>query len=254
MRKHAKVVSRGIFYTLCCLPCLISQRTLLCQTTNQQKAMAPNAWMKQVPQPSSQSPSVSPEQRGQRDAFADKAFGGAEPLTPDTAGRNHISEGSVVYGNVPEIPPLGPESAVIVARFNSYVPVLSDSHRSVYTEINLAVQQVVHAAGDPLHPGDSITVLRGGGTVVYADGRVLSYLADPASFSIQPNHTYLLIVSRKSDGQFYLVDKGWDVSTGIVTPNDLYETIRTQRGEAQLAGLPLDTAVSILTKATSSTP
>jgi hypothetical protein len=252
MWTHPKSVCKNICCSFCCLFLLTSHSILLSQAIGEKQAEASNDWMKQIPMTSRDSPAVSPEQRARRDAFADNSFGSIEPLTPDTAARTHVSGGSVVYGkgSVPEIPPVGPESAVIVARFSSYTAVLSSTHRSVYTEIALIIQQVVHVGDDPLRSGDVITVLHPGGTVLLPEGRVLSYLTDRESFSLQPNHTYLLVVSRKPDGHFYVVDKAWDVSTGVVRPNDLYESIRSRKGESQLAGLPLDAAVSLLKKTT----
>ena len=94
----------------------------------------------------------------------------------------------------------------------------------------------------------SITIAIPVGTVNLPNGRFLSYLTDPKAYALQPDHTYLLVVTYKPSGQFFVLNKSWDVTTGVVRPNSSHEATRYAQGRSHLVGLPIDVAVSEIKK------
>ncbi|MDQ2711113.1 MAG: hypothetical protein M3Y24_02570 [Acidobacteriota bacterium] len=191
---------------------------------------------------------VSPVFRYDRDNFFDQSLGNPQPLTPETAGHSHVSEGAV-YGAPPELPPLSAEDVLIMGRFETYHSVLSASHRSIYTEVRISVQKVIgQGAGQHISSRTDLVIAIPGGTVQLSDGRIISYLTDDRQYSIQPDHTYFLLLGHQNLGDFYVLEKSWDVTGGVGKPNTPFEVERANKGQSRLTGLSVDAAVSELKK------
>ncbi|MFN3322037.1 MAG: hypothetical protein ACK5AZ_00960 [Bryobacteraceae bacterium] len=58
-----------------------------------------------------------------------------------------------------------------------------------------------------------------GGTVTDSDRRTISFLTPPRLYFVEPGKTYLLAASYRPLEEFFVVDRSWDLSTGIVEPN-----------------------------------
>jgi hypothetical protein len=211
-------------------------------------APAANAWMK-VASPVSAALNLEPILRFDRDSIFDSAIGSPAPLTPANAGSSHMSQVSY-YGDLPEIPALTDSSLVIVGRFVGFQSILSSSHRSVYTEIDVAVQQVIGGLMQrSLGPGNHLTILIPGGTVDLGGGAIVSYLTDGQDYSLQPNHSYLLILKHQPKGDFFTVEREWDITGGVARPNSPYEAERLAKGKSRVSGLLVPDAIAEVRKA-----
>lgn len=246
--KPMLTLQQFVRFSICLLTITISINSFA-QESAIRKPGQSNWWMKTATSPGV-TDNVSPILRYDRDQFFDQTIGSATPLTPENSKNTHMSEGAV-YGMPPEIPSLSPNTAIVVGGFKSYHAVLSASHRSVYTEVRLEIEQVVKQGTDVhVSSATAVTVAIPGGSVSLAEnGQVISYLTDDRQFGIEPNRTYLLVLSYESLGDFFTLKKNWDVTDGVVKPNSVLEIERATKGQSRLVGLPLAAAVSELKKA-----
>ncbi len=132
-----------------------------------------------------------------------------------------------------------PNRSVVTATFTKHSSVLSASEYSLYSEMTLRVNQVFEDRGGSqrLSPGSDITVIVTGGTVKLPSGRTVSYEARPREWSLQPGHTYLLVLSYYKEGDFYFDFDSWDVSDGAARPSDCRTEYWARTGRSSLSGL-----------------
>lgn len=76
-------------------------------------------------------------------------------------------------------------------------------------------------ASGKLRSGSTMTAIVPGGTVPDFDGRAISFLTHPRQCFVEPGKTYLLAASYRPLEEFFVIDRSWDLSTGIVEPNFL---------------------------------
>jgi hypothetical protein len=207
-------------------------------------AGAANGWMK-IATDLSQPETASPAIRQQRDSHFDASpLASRVPLTPDSAPLHHVFAGAHVAGQ-PEIAEVS-NRAVVIATFTGYRSILTASGREVYTEVTFHVSNVFEdTAGRAVRDSD-ITVALRGGTVKTAGGNVISYLTGPRPYFIQPQRTYLLVLSHHADGDFYSRAGDWDISDGVVRANSDRESRIAQQGKSALVGLSKDQLVRLL--------
>ena len=209
---------------------------------------APNAWML-IPTPVSASDNVPASLRYARDQHYDGIANGGwltgQPLTPESAAGIHIG-GWAMDTRGPEIPN-EPNRAVIIGKFTSSRSVLSASRHSIYTEITVHVTDVFEDVAGHASPGSDITICYMGGTIKTDSGQVISLLTDPQKYSLQPGHTYLLVLRHYPDEDRYSAQADWDLSDGIVRGNSETSIARQKQGRSSsLIGLTMDQLRSAL--------
>ena len=203
-----------------------------------------NAWMK-TPTTLPSADDVPAPLRHDRDSFLDAPFRKGHPLTSDNGSATVVSEGPHSPTD-PEIPTF-PNRAVVIGTFKTSRSLLSASGLSVYTEVQFQVDTVFDKGPALVLSGTTVTVALAGGTVRKSDGQIISFLTQPRAYSIQPNGTYLAILNYKNNGQFYTLDKTWDLSDGITRPNSSLEKDRADRGQSTLVGLSKDQLIQLFT-------
>jgi hypothetical protein len=188
---------------------------------------------------------VSSAVRQRRDSFVDAyPLASREPLTPESAPLHHEFPGrfSTRDSEIRDVP----NRAVLIATFSEYRSVLTASGHEIYTEAKFRVGNVFQDTAGHAVPHSDITILVRGGTVNTNDGKTISYLTDPRKFSIQPQRTYLLVLGYHIDGDFYKIDRSWDVSDGMVRVNSEVEQKRVQEGRSTLVGLTTEQLIRSL--------
>ena len=132
-----------------------------------------------------------------------------------------------------------PDRAVLTGKFTEHHSVLSASEYSLYSEVTIHVDQVFddRTGRGTLAPGQDITILFDGGTVILPGGRVLSHHTEPVDFCLEPEHKYLLVLSYQREGDFYILESDWDITDGIVRPNTYRTQSLAKRGLSLLNGL-----------------
>lgn len=210
---------------------------------------AANAWMLTPTPYVERNTGVSPEIRAARDQYMDQitppAF--AEPLTdpphrlpltsPDAheyvtpSGCDGAASGREIQDH--------PNRAVVTATFTQHRSVVSSSEYSIYSEITLKIGHVFEDRSGSRHlsPGQDVTIVVTGGTVRLPSGGTVSYETRPREWSLQPGHTYLLVLSYYKEGDFYFGFDTWDVSDGSVRPGDCRTEYWTRTGRSSLTGL-----------------
>ncbi len=191
---------------------------------------AANAWMKTSTfYTAHDDRTVSMTIRADRDNFWDNSIGAhPTPLTPETAARTAVSEGD--YGPGRREIPIVPNRAIVIGTFTNARSILTESGRCIYTDITFLVDHVFETTNHSLSTNAPITLSIQGGTVATAAGHVLSYLTPPRSMFIQPSRRYLLFLSYEPSGDFFLMAADWDVTDGIVHPNDTFSMREAKRG------------------------
>lgn len=209
---------------------------------------AKNRWMLTPVDVRAQRDSATAEERQERDTFWDGLIGANTPLSQPQTTFFSISPGGNLV-TAPEFPPV--ENAVwVIGKFEGYRTFLSSSERSVYTEINLRVQNIIgHPDFAPLAEGGVIDVARPGGTILAPWGKVLSYLVgNPLPYDTQPGHTYLFLLQYHSEGNFYTEGKRWELSDGVVKPDSDLEQYRAEHGKSEINGLKLPDLINYLNR------
>jgi hypothetical protein len=176
----------------------------------------------------------SPFIRAARDEYWDHSIAAkTERLTPDNAGLTALSDASGP-ANSPEIPEF-PQRAIVIAKFESFQSVMTASGRTIYTNIKFRVHDWIESATKISEP--EITVSVPGGTVKTLGGQVISYLTQPRDLFLEPGKVYLLILSYKSQGDFYMAAEDWDLTGGTAKPNTHLNKLLAEQGRSKIAGL-----------------
>jgi hypothetical protein len=143
------------------------------------------------------------------------------------------------------------EGALVIGKVESYQTILSQSQRSIYTEVGLRVQRVFGHPVAPVQAGQLIFIDRPGGTVTAPSGKVISNpLLKPESMGLQPDHTYLIRVGYDESGHFYTAgykeSAMWDVTDGTVKPGNAYQRSRAEHGLSEINGMSVDALTQFL--------
>jgi len=232
-----------------------------CQAAPEKESKpAANAWMLTPTPYRDWNKGVSPEIRAARDDYSDRitppAF--AQPVSNPPRRLPLTSPGFYEYvtpsgcdgaGSGPEIRN-HPNGIVLAARFTKYRSVLSASGYSLYSELTLNVEQVFEdrSGSGYLALQREMTVLVPGGTITLPSGKTLSYKTGPREWSLQPEHSYLMVLAYYKEGDFYLVTDDWDISDGVTRPNDCRTDYWERTGRSSLSGLSVQQLGPVLEK------
>jgi hypothetical protein len=186
----------------------------------------------------------------------------AEPVfttDPKTGNVTHISLGLVHISQLePEdVPELGqPDEAGSssvwgVATFEAFhVYAIDPKQTQLYTEINLRVSRVIRTPENlPILSGDLLDSMIPGGRAKTAQGKLVACHLTPATYSLLPDHTYILHMHYLARYKMWEFSQSWDVTTGKVQPIGEVESLRAVRGESKLNGMTVDQAVNYLQSA-----
>jgi hypothetical protein len=221
---------------------------------------AENRWRLRAVDPRSQTDTVTPEIRAQRNAYLRPLLEGAvkmrTPVPPKGVSPDQVGvgggEGSTFSpsGGTPELPKI-PNGIWVIAKFeSSHVFTADAENRLIYTEMNFQINQVVRQPSSvSLKPGDDLDTEQSGGRVKKPDGTIVSFLLEPERHSVQPGRTYLLAGRFDGTTHYLTIDRIWDITSGSVVPITRDEINRTAKGESKLAGLHTDQAVQYLNSA-----
>ena len=113
-----------------------------------------------------------------------------------------------------------------------------------YTEIVFHVNTIV-ANDTTAHviPGATIDIGEVGGSIKESDGLAHKYNLLHPNYVMQPGHSYLVQLSYVADGDFYLADRKWDITSGEAVADGDTEVETYINGTAQVGGLPAQDAI-----------
>ena len=155
-----------------------------------------------------------------------------------------MSYGMSAGGEVQEEFPTTKADAVVTATFASYVPHLTPSKRSVYTEIKMHCDSVAFVKAGPIKAGDPFTVLMLGGTLVLpGSDRAISYGIERSAYAVSPGNQYLLFLRYNPAGSFYEIYKFWLIQDQKLVPSSVFDKRRAEQNISTHAGQPMDKAL-----------
>lgn len=213
-----------------------------------------NLWQQEPRIPKPMPPVVgSPEYNvcAQRNAYADKVY--SPHMSFEELDRRHLSFGisdvEAVPHARPAVPAVHPNELVGVGSFDSFEAVLTPSHRSIYSEVHLRLETVMlcNFASCPAS-GAVVDIFVPGGTVYMPDGEKRSFLAGPHPYGLSSHRGYVVFLKHITEGDFYLLDKSIDITTGYAVPNDPDDTIAQQRGTWPLREMSESEVVSAISE------
>jgi hypothetical protein len=134
------------------------------------------------------------------------------------------SGGGAVHGNEqpPPFPlPVKQSDAIVIGRVTKAQPYLTNTETSMYTEVNVTVEQVLKNDGIPsAGVGSTLTVDREAGAMRLRDGRVIHYETGGLGSVPRNGHRYLLFIKRIHDGTDITIVTGYELRGGKVFPLD----------------------------------
>ena len=197
----------------------------------------PNAWMKTPTPMSSQDPVPVPV-RALRDQLWDESGFPGSLIKDPMIRYAYVRQGcSFAMQDEPELPPVG-NRAILTGTFVGFRSVITKSERMIYTDITFRVHDVLEdKTGRKTAPGPEITISVEGGTITTNSGQEISYVTNPSYDSLQPGHTYLVVLIYHADGDFYYDQQSWDISDGIVRPNSIRSQYFASHGLSTISGL-----------------
>ena len=121
----------------------------------------------------------------------------------------------------------------------------------LYTEVNITVDTVLNQPKtSSLTDGSMIDITLLGGKLQTKDGAVHSFDLEPSRYALEPNHRYILALWVEPNGSFG-VHKQWDVTDGTVQVSSRVDEVHVQKGESQVVGLSVPSAISLIQSALS---
>ncbi len=125
---------------------------------------------------------------------------------------------------------------VVVAVFTSHETHESPSQRSLYTIAKFKVDKVVTDKMERIHVGERLPILLLGGSAILPSGTAISYGIPQPDISIIPGHRYLSFLHYKDEGQYFELEKTWDLTSGRAIPNSAEDRVRVQERKSTVAG------------------
>jgi hypothetical protein len=142
------------------------------------------------------------------------------------------------YAFQPELP-LDQVDTVIVGEIMRVQPFLSADGKGLYCEYTVKILDRIKASAPAVVvPGDTLTVVRGGGAARLPDGReVKHHITNDVVPRVGNQYLAFLVYRPSLEGFEY--SKLWGIEAGAMKPVYPDDIGRQQRGESQYAGKPL---------------
>jgi hypothetical protein len=134
--------------------------------------------------------------------------------------------------DIPELPTKGID-AILVGQLIAAQPYQSNDHSAIYVESTSLVEQVFNQRSGSAKPGDKITLVQNGGSMLLASGRAISQVTAGSGNPLQVNGRYLFFLIYSSGGECYRVGKAWWLTGGKAVALSTDDLIRVQAGTSQ---------------------
>ena len=197
---------------------------------------AANNWQLTAIDVQSQIDTVDPSVRAQRNTYWKRA---RETDLEGTGNGSVLNSAPGPYlTDAPEFPSVKGASWVIASFVSFHVFAIDPYYRLIYTEMNFRVDQLLKEPSYlTLSNGSVVDVDFPGGCVKAPSGKTFALVVSARQYFFQPGHKYLMQVVYNEEGGFFWEGKRWDISSGIVKPDDPGEIYRAQHGNSLIDGM-----------------
>jgi hypothetical protein len=204
-------------------PCSPSQNESQSHATSQRAKLhsepdfsgAQNKWQLEPADLGSQLDTVNPTLREERDAFWRKPLGEYRDMAK---GNFSVSPGAYL-GNAPEFSSVKGATWVIATFETFHVYAVDHDYELLYTEINFRVENVLKLPeGLSLSDGALVDAGIPGGLVKMSKGEIVTSRVEPKKYEFQPGHRYLLQLLHDPQGEYFVANQNWDLTSGKVEP------------------------------------
>ncbi|NNN22390.1 MAG: hypothetical protein HKL80_10375 [Acidimicrobiales bacterium] len=135
----------------------------------------------------------------------------------------------------------------VLAQCDHYrvIPITPDAQVSasdlmLYTEIIFKINQILwQPKVSLLKEGEYFDAEFEGGSAKTLQGEVLLQRIGSEKYFVQPEHSYLLQIVPSPVGNFYYINKQWDITSGKAVPDCLGEVMRASHGRSKLNEMPI---------------
>jgi hypothetical protein len=118
----------------------------------------------------------------------------------------------------PELP-VSTSDTIVEATFESHLVHLSETKRSIYTELLFRVTNILTNNQKSARVGGTLSILKPGGSIIFPNGRTKAYaLADNRDL-FGPRASYLLFLNYNAATDSYAVVQSWILLNGKYYPN-----------------------------------
>ena len=168
--------------------------------------------------------------------------GASAPLDEAASSLPHIA----VDRYIPVDPlPAKSSDLIAVATFANYQPHLSPSKRSIYTDLQFTLDDVVMTRHSAVTDGGSIDMLLPGGSIILDSGQVRQYALNAGDeFELTEGHKYLLFCTYDPALDTYSILKHYDITTGTVVAVDPLERAHVNQNKPSYVGQPSATLIN----------
>jgi hypothetical protein len=150
----------------------------------------------------------------------------------------------ITFSDSPELLP-DSKSLWAVAVFRGYKIFEPEPDAGAYTDMRMDIKEVLGNRTPAQIQGRSdIDIGEPGGSIKSIDGNVHQYNLNYKPYTLQRSHTYLLQLRYIAEGNFFLIERCWDLESGTAIPVGIIEAERYRSGATLIGGLPSAVAVS----------
>ncbi len=258
------ILTASFVAALCAVPPLWSQNassSLDCPCPPSQPSLHPsqpdftnaaNKWQLAAANLESQLDTVNPTLREQRDAFWKVPLGTYrdEKKAAEAAGGAMFTSPGAYLADSPEFSAVKGATWVIATFENFHVYAIGHEYELIYTEMNFRVEQVFKKPkGLSLSSGALVDAAIAGGRIESPNGKIFTSRIEPQQRGLQPGHKYFLQLLYEAQGDFFMANASWDISSGKVESDSPVEAYRIAHGKASIVGMSVPDLVDYLPKA-----
>jgi hypothetical protein len=145
----------------------------------------------------------------------------------------------------------------LIATFFSFHVFAADAdYRLIYTEMNFRVENVIKQPSySTITNGSVVDVDIPGGRIRTPSGTIKELLLSPRRYFFQSDHKYLMLLVYDENAKFFRADeRRWDVTSGIVQPDNIVEKRRSKEGTSLIDGMSVPDLLRFLPTVLSDEP
>src|ERR1700735_81055 len=213
---------------------------------------AANKWQLTAVNLESQVDTVNPTLRDERHAYWKiplRTYRDEKKAAEAAGGAMFTSPGSY-WTDGPEFSAVKGATWVIASFENFHVYAIGQDYELLYTEMNFRVEQIFkQPEALALSSGALIDAAFPGGRIKSANGKIFTQRIEPHDHSLQPGHKYLVQFLYIPQGDFFVANAWWDVSSGKVESVSPLEAYRIAHGRFSIVGMSVPDLINYLPKA-----